>query len=196
MEIVINWVVVTVKRRVSVNKDLSLGQKIRNAIIVIKLVIFTKNCFKEEKKTKRESQRRSGVVSSSNYDRSEAYMLLNHVDDSIELNVTMKSSCIYRYLILVHLSCYVPYRLFENLHEFDLDSVVICNNIACKVLGIGDIFVKFDIYCAYFYKSHIYSWDHQEFDFSGWLEEIGLTDMCGSWFEGYTNFKFSNCFSK
>lgn len=100
MEIVINWVVVTVKRRVSVNKDLSLGQKIRNAIIVIKLVIFTKNCFKEEKKTKRESQRRSGVVSSSNYDRSEAYMLLNHVDDSIELNVTMKSICVYRYLIL------------------------------------------------------------------------------------------------
>lgn len=115
------------------------------------------------------------VVSCSNLDPNEDYVLLNPVD-SCDINLIVKFHMHEWLLDLAHIFHVASHiDLFNNLHEHDFDHVVLYDDIVCKVVGMGDISVKFDgAVCSLLSGVRYIHGMNMNLIYVGQLEKMGL----------------------
>lgn len=111
---------------------------------------FIKDCYAEKNKLKEKVLDETNVVTSSD-EHCEVYVLLN--PEPTEVNLTMKSH-VHEWILdsgaSIHVSSHKTW--FENLQESESGHAILCNNDAYKIVGIGDITLKFDT--GYVLKLH------------------------------------------
>ncbi|KAL2526103.1 Uncharacterized protein Adt_11157 [Abeliophyllum distichum] len=103
---------------------------------------FISECYKEKNKQREEDQRETNVVTSSD-ESSEVYMLLKF--ELAEINLSINSH-IHEWILDSGSSFHVTSNKFwfDHLHESDHEHVVAEGRVTYRIIGVGNVIVKFD----------------------------------------------------